>query len=47
MKARIFFWTMTIEYLEEENFDDEADAEWPFDSPAYDTDEEDIQLTLI
>ena len=30
-----------------ENFDDEADAEWPFDSPAYDTDEEDIQLTLI
>ena len=26
---------------------DEIDAEWPFDSPAYDTDEEDIQLTLI
>ena len=30
-----------------ENFDDEVDAEWPFDSPVDDADEENFLLTLI
>ena len=30
-----------------ENFDDEVDAEWPFDSPVDDADEGNFLLTLI